>query len=76
LLKKKLTVKAVAGLVQTILALIAIIIGFVLKFNLLDVQSQLNFPIEDLNFYFLLFLIIGAVSILSGAFLIYDWWET
>ncbi len=76
MLKKKLTVKAVAGLVQTILALIAIIIGFVLKFNLLDVQSQLNFPIEDLNFYFLLFLIIGAVSILSGAFLIYDWWET
>jgi hypothetical protein len=76
LLKKKLSIKAVAGLIQTILALSAITIAFILKFNPLNVQSQLNVPIDDLNFYFLLLLTLGVVSILSGAFLIYDWWET
>jgi len=76
LLKKKLSIKAMFGLTQAILSFSAIIIVFILKFNLFNAQTLLNVPVDILNFVFLFLLVFGSVSVLGGFFLIYDWWET
>jgi hypothetical protein len=76
LLKKKLTIKAIVGLIQSILSFAAIILAFIFKFDLFNAQTLLNVPIDSLNFYFLFLLVFGSVSVLGGLFLIYDWWES
>jgi len=76
LLKKKLSIKAIVGLIQSILSFAAIILAFIFKFDLFNAQTLLNVPIDSLNFYFLFLLVFGSVSVLGGLFLIYDWWES
>jgi hypothetical protein len=76
LLKKKLTIKAIVGLIQSILSFAAMILAFIFKFDLFNAQTLLNVPIDSLNFYFLFLLVFGSVSVLGGLFLIYDWWES
>ena len=76
MLKKKLTIKVIVGLIQSILSFAAIILAFIFKFDLFNAQTLLNVPIDSLNFYFLFLLVFGSVSVLGGLFLIYDWWES
>ena len=74
--RKKITVKLVFGAVQALLALVAIVLALVLKFDLFNIQSSMSIPKNALNFYFVIFLFLGFVGVVSGLFQVYDWWES
>jgi ssDNA-specific exonuclease RecJ len=76
LIKTKILVKLVFGSVQTIFACLAIITAFLLKFDVSNVQSSMNIPNEELDFYVVIFLGLGFVFVVGGLFLVYDWWES
>jgi amino acid transporter len=61
---------------QSIIAVAAVIFGFVLYFNFFEIQTLLNVP-SDLVFYYLSALLaIGFISLMSGLFLVYEWLES
>jgi hypothetical protein len=74
--RKKVTVKFLFASVQSLLAFSAIILALLLRFNVLNSQQALNIPADAVNFYVVMLLIFGFVFIISGFFLIYEWWET
>ena len=74
-MKKKIIAKFFFGLVQSIIASSAIILAVLMHFNLLNIQLLLDIPKEALNFYVAMFLLFGFVFLISGLFLIYEWWE-
>ena len=76
MVSNEIIVKLVFGSVQTILALLAIILALFLKFNVFNVQSSMNIQIEGLNFYVMILLALGFVFAVSGLFLVYDWLES
>ena len=75
LLKKKITIKLAFGALQFILALSTILVALLLKFNLFNLQSMLGDSLDCVNFYVVFLLAFGFVFVVSGFFLIYDWWE-
>lgn len=74
--KKKITAKFLFAAAQSLLASSTIILAILLRFNLLNSQSALNIPDEALNFYVVMLIIFGFIFLISGFFLIYEWWET
>ena len=72
--KGKITVKLVLAVIQSLTALAAIILAILLNFNLLS-QTVLNIPEESQYFYVVMFIIFGFVFLISGFFLMYEWWE-
>ena len=75
LLKKKITIKLAFGALQFILALSTILVALLLKFNLFNLQSMLGDSLDCVNFYVVFLIAFGFVFVVSGFFLIYDWWE-
>ena len=75
LVKKKIIAKFLFALVQSIFASFAIILAILMHFNFLSIQLLLIIPKEALNFYIAMFLLFGFVFLISGLFLIYEWWE-
>ena len=73
-MKGKITVKLVLAVIQSLTALAAIILAILLNFNLLS-QTVLNIPEESQYFYVVMFIIFGFVFLISGFFLMYEWWE-
>jgi hypothetical protein len=76
LIRKKITVRLVFGAVQTLLAFLAIVLALFLKFDAFDFQSSMNIPKDALNFYVVMLLALGFISVIGGLFLVYDWWES
>ena len=75
-MKAKITIKFLFASVQSLFAFSAIILAFLLHFDLLGIQSALNIADEAIAFYVAMFIIFGFIFLMSGLFLIYDWWET
>jgi hypothetical protein len=73
---KKITVKLTFGAVQTLLAFLAIVLALFLEFNALNLQSSTGVPDDAVNFYVMILLALGFVSVVSGLFQVYDWWES
>jgi len=73
--REKITVKFLFAVIQSLIAFFALILAALLNFNLLGTQSALNIPNEALAFYVVMFVIFGVTFLISGFFLIYDWWE-
>ena len=71
----KITVEFLFAVIQSIFAVLALILSLLLYFNLLNVQSSLNIPNEALTFYIVMFLLFGFIFLSSGLFLIYEWYE-
>jgi hypothetical protein len=76
LLKKKITVKLIFGAVQAFMGFLTVILALLLKFNVFNIQASTNISNDALNFYVAILLFLGFVSVLSGLFLAYDWWES
>jgi hypothetical protein len=74
--RKKVTVKFLFAATQSLLAFSAIILAVLLRFNLLGIQFALNIPDAAVDFYVVMLIIFGFVFLISGLFLIYEWWET
>lgn len=75
MIHKKFSVKLVFGAFQSLMAFSAIVLALLLKFDIFDFQSLTSISDEALNFYVLILLILGFVSVIGGLFLVYDWWE-
>jgi hypothetical protein len=60
---------------QAIIAIGAIILAVLLKFDVLNIQSALNISIAAVGFYIVILSIFGFSFLTSAAFLIYEWWE-
>jgi hypothetical protein len=73
--KGKITVKLLFAAIQSLIAFSAIILAGLLRFNFLNSQSALNVGDAALNFYVAMLIIFGFIFLISGLFLIYEWWE-
>jgi hypothetical protein len=71
----RITVKFIFALIQSIIALSALILSLFLNFNLFGVQSWLNITDQTVFFFVTMLFIFGIVFLISGMFLIYEWWE-
>lgn len=76
MLIKKITIKLVFGAIQVILSVVAILLSILFRFNAFDVQAALNGSVAAVNFYIMSLLVFGFVFVVSGLFLVYDWWES
>jgi hypothetical protein len=68
------TLKLFFAVSQSFLALAAFILGLLLHFNVLE-ASLLNLPDQTQSLYVLWLGIFGAVFLISGLFLFYEWRE-
>jgi hypothetical protein len=71
----KITVKFLFAAIQSLIAISAMILAALLNFNFLNTQSTLNITDSALSFYIAMLLIFGVTFLISGLFLIYEWWE-
>ena len=71
----KVTVKFLFSITQSIIAFSAIILALFLNFNFFDAQKALNIPDKAISFYVTMLIIFGITFLISGLFLIYEWWE-
>ena len=67
-IRKVLT--TVIGLTQEAIGLLSALLAVMLFFNLLEVQTVFNLPVELLPFYLLVLVLFSFFSIVSGVFLI------
>jgi len=74
--RAKITVKFAFAATQSILALSTLVLAGLLGFNVFNISSALNIPAQALGFYVAMLTIFGVTFLISGVFLIYDWWET
>jgi len=74
-LKRKLTVKLLFAVTQSILALSALVLAVLLKFNLFSAQLFFGISSAILNFYVVFLIVFGVIFLVSSLLLIYDWLE-
>jgi len=65
-------VSKVVGVAQSGIGVLAIIFGYILYYNLFDIQRMLNLSVQNVPLYILLLFIFGLLSVISGFFLIYE----
>jgi len=65
-------VSKVVGVAQSGIGVLAIIFGYILYYNLFDIQDMLNASAQNVPLYFLFLFIFGLISVISGFFLIYE----
>lgn len=58
------------GVTQEVIGALAIVFAYVLYYNILDIRTNLEIPLEHVSVYLLLLFVFGFISILSGFFLI------
>jgi uncharacterized membrane protein len=72
--KRKVTVKLVFAGTQSVLAFCALIVALLMHFNILD-AAMLNIPDGTQSLYALWLALFSVILLISGVFLIYEWWE-
>jgi len=65
-------VSKVVGVAQSGIGVLAIIFGYILYYNLFDIQGMLNVSVQNVPLYILFLFIFGLLSVISGFFLIYE----
>jgi len=65
-------VSKVVGVTQSGIGVLAIIFGYILYYNLFDIQGMLDASAQTVPLYLLLLLIFGLLSLISGLLLIYE----
>ena len=74
--RKSVNVEFMLGGLQALLGLLVIILSASIKADLFGIQSSFNLSIEASNFYVMILLAIGSISVIGGILLVYDWWES
>ena len=67
-------VTLIVGMIQSVVAILAMILACFVFFNFFDVQSLLGMAV-NINLYIFILLVFGIVSFISGVFLLFEWWE-
>jgi hypothetical protein len=75
IVQQKINAKFLFAATQSIIALSALTLAAMLNFNFFNTQLSLSIPNDALNFYIVMFIIFGITFLISGLFLIYEWWE-
>ena len=76
MLREKITLKLVLGVVQALMSFSAVALAIALRFDLFNAQEAFSIVAETANFYITLLLVAGIIFLIAGLFLIYDWWES
>lgn len=74
-MKAKITVKFIVAATQSLIALLALFLAIFLHFNVAGIHSLLGIPDLAVSFYVVMLIVFGFVFLISGLFLVYDWWE-
>ena len=69
-MKIRKVIAAVTGLTQEAIGLLSAVLAVMLFFDLLEVQTVFNLPVEFLPLYLLILVLLSLFSIASGVFLI------
>jgi hypothetical protein len=72
---------AIIGIIQSVIGALAIVLAYVLHYNLFDIQANIREMLgisvsENLPLYMLLAFTFGFFSIASGFILIHEWMES
>jgi hypothetical protein len=71
----KRILSAMFGIAQGVIGVLSLILAVLLFLNLLKVQTVFNVPPELLPFYLLILGLFSIFSVISGFFLIREWWR-
>jgi len=74
-MRARVTLTLLFGIIQSLMAISAIMLAYVLYFNSFGVQSLWNIHPETVNFYLAILLTFGVFLIASGLLLINEWRE-
>lgn len=73
-MKRKVTVKLIFAGAQSTLAFGTLILALLMHFNVLN-ANMLNIPDGSQSLYALWLALFSVILLISGVFLIYEWWE-
>jgi hypothetical protein len=71
----RITVRLVFASVQSFIAFSALVLAVLLNFNLFGIQSLIDIPDRAIAFYVIILVVFGVTFLISGLFLVYEWWE-
>ena len=73
-MKKRRILSAIFGIAQGIIGVLSVVLAVLLFLNILEIQTVFNAPPELLPLYLLILGLFSAFSVISGFFLIREWW--
>ncbi len=73
-MNKRRILSAIFGIAQGIIGVLSIVLAVLLFLNILEIQTVFNAPPELLPLYLLILGLFSAFSVISGFFLIREWW--
>jgi hypothetical protein len=74
-LRARITVQLVFASVQSFIAFIALVFALFLNFDLFGIRSFVEIPVGAIAFYVIMLVVFGVTFLISGFFLVYEWWE-
>lgn len=74
-MKIRKTLTVTVGIIQSTMAVLAVIFAGIMYFNLFEVQTSLNASVKPLYFHVLVLVVFGFFSLISGLFLVHEWLE-
>ncbi len=73
-MNKRRILSAIFGIAQGIIGVLSVVLAVLLFLNILEIQTVFNAPPELLPLYLLILGLFSAFSVISGFFLIREWW--
>ena len=74
-MRTRITVRLVFASVQSFIAFVALFFALFLNFDLFGIQSFVEIPNGAIAFYVIMLVVFGVTFLISGFFLVYEWWE-
>jgi hypothetical protein len=71
----RITVRLIFASVQSFIAFSALVLAVLLNFNLFGIQSLIDIPDRAIAFYVIILVVFGVTFLISGLFLVFEWWE-
>jgi hypothetical protein len=75
MMENRRILSVVFGITQSALGTLSAALAVMLFLNILEVQAVFNFPQELLPLCLLVLVLFSVFSIISGSFLIREWWR-
>ena len=75
MMENRRILSAVFGIIQGALGTLSAALAVILFLNILEVQAVFNVPQELLPLCLLVLVLFSVFSIISGSFLIREWWR-
>jgi hypothetical protein len=75
MMENRRILSAIFGITQGVIGALSAILAVMLYLNILEVQAVFNLPLELLPLYLLVLGLFSGFSVVSGFFLIREWWR-